>query len=151
MWPDWAILKVIGNNTSSKRSPNDCQILGYFEKPHSYVKTSLATFGKNWATLSSNIWSHCLTQSISSSLAHVLSLSLSLAFARRRSAQSEAIFMLSGRNNTLKHGHISLERTAKIIREEFGLDISIFPSFLFMGNQVSEDKLMRTLLGRPML
>ena len=36
--------------------------LGYFEKPHFYVKTALATFkatfGKNWATFYSNIWSH---------------------------------------------------------------------------------------------
>ena len=36
--------------------------LGYFEKPHFYVKTALAifwaTFGKNWATFNSNIWSH---------------------------------------------------------------------------------------------
>ena len=36
--------------------------LGYFEKPHSYVKTALNTFlatrGKNWATFNLNIWSH---------------------------------------------------------------------------------------------
>ena len=38
--------------------------LGYFEKSHSYIKTALAifwvTFGKNWVTFYSNIWSHCL-------------------------------------------------------------------------------------------
>ena len=43
--------KVLGN------------FLGYFEKPHSDVKTALAsywaTFGeKNWATFYSNVWSH---------------------------------------------------------------------------------------------
>ena len=44
--------------------------LGYFEKPHSYVKTSLAslgaTFGKNWATFYANIWSHCAYDRLSS-------------------------------------------------------------------------------------
>ena len=37
--------------------------LGYFEKPHFYVKTAVATywvtFGNSWATCFSNIWSHC--------------------------------------------------------------------------------------------
>ena len=36
--------------------------LGHLEKPNSYVKTAVAnswvTFGKIWATLYSNIWSH---------------------------------------------------------------------------------------------
>ena len=38
-------------------------ILGYFEYPHSYVKTAVATFwatlGNIWATFYFNIWSHC--------------------------------------------------------------------------------------------
>ena len=37
---------------------------GYFEKPHSFVKTNVATswvtFGNIWATYYSNIWSHCV-------------------------------------------------------------------------------------------
>ena len=56
-------LKVLGNWISSKRSPNVLQLFGYFEKPHFFVKTALATFwatfGKNWATFFSNIWSRC--------------------------------------------------------------------------------------------
>ena len=53
-------LKVLGNWISSKRSPNDWQLFGCFEKPHSFVKTAFwATFGKYWATFFSNIWSYC--------------------------------------------------------------------------------------------
>ena len=57
-------LKLIGNNLSSKRSPNDWQLFGLFQKFHSFIKTALAifwvTFGKNWVTFYSNIWSHSL-------------------------------------------------------------------------------------------
>ena len=48
MWLDWAIFDILGNNIFNKRIPNDWQLLGLFWKPHSYVKTSLATF---WATI----------------------------------------------------------------------------------------------------
>ena len=55
--------KVLGNKIASKRGQMIGNFLGYFEKPHSYAKTALgtfwATFGKNWATFNSNIWSHC--------------------------------------------------------------------------------------------
>ena len=44
-------LKFLGNKISNKSSPN---FLGYFEKPHFYVKTAVATFGATfgiiWAT-----------------------------------------------------------------------------------------------------
>jgi len=33
---------------------------GYFENPHSYLKTAVATFGQFWATFYFKIWSHCL-------------------------------------------------------------------------------------------
>ena len=48
VWLDWAIFDILGNNIFNKRIPNDWQLLGLFWKPHSYVKTSLATF---WATI----------------------------------------------------------------------------------------------------
>ena len=51
-------LKVLCNKISSKTS----NFFGYFEKPHSYVKTCMATswvtFGNIWATFYSNIWSY---------------------------------------------------------------------------------------------
>ena len=55
--------KVLGTKISSKEAQTIGNFLGYFEKPHSDVKTALAsywaTFGeKNWATFYSNIWSH---------------------------------------------------------------------------------------------
>ena len=57
--------------------------LGYFEKPHSYVKTSLAslgaTFGKNWATFYSDIWSHCSRRTYNN--AHIGGLSGALVWA----------------------------------------------------------------------
>ena len=55
---DWAIFE----SYLAKEAQMIGNFLGYFEKPHSYVKTTLATFwatfGKNWATFFSNIWSH---------------------------------------------------------------------------------------------
>ena len=64
VWQIGQFLKLIGNNLSSKRSPNDWQLFGLFQKFHSFIKTALAifraTFGKNWVTFYSNIWSYCL-------------------------------------------------------------------------------------------
>ena len=63
-WKFWVIFltkvaQIIGN------------VLGYFVKPHSYVKTVVATFwatfGNIWATFYSNNWSHCSDSSISTS------------------------------------------------------------------------------------
>ena len=48
MWPDWATLKILGDKNSNKNGQKDVQLLGYFVKPHSYVKTVLATI---WAFL----------------------------------------------------------------------------------------------------
>ena len=49
---DWAIFE----SYLAKEAQMIGNFLGYFEKPHSYVKTALATFwatfGKNWATFS---------------------------------------------------------------------------------------------------
>ena len=56
-------LKVLGNKISSKSSQIIGNFLGYFEYPHSYVKTAVATFwatlGNIWTTFYFNIWSHC--------------------------------------------------------------------------------------------
>ena len=61
MWPDWAIFKALGDKISSKRSPTDWQLLGCFEKPHSFVKATLSTlwstFGKFGLLFDSNVWS----------------------------------------------------------------------------------------------
>ena len=57
-------LKFLATKFQSKEAQIIGNLLGYFEKPHSYVKTALATFwatvGKNLATFISNIWLHCL-------------------------------------------------------------------------------------------
>ena len=63
VWPDWAIFwKFLATKILAKEAQIIGNFLGYLEKPHSYVKTALATFctsfGKNWATFYSNIWSH---------------------------------------------------------------------------------------------
>ena len=61
VWPDWAIFKALGDKISSKRSPTDWQLLGCFEKPHSFVKATLSTlwstFGKFGLLFDSNVWS----------------------------------------------------------------------------------------------
>ena len=55
-------LKVVGDITSIKSSPNYWQLFGLFWKPHTFVKTYVATswvtFENIWATFYSNIWSH---------------------------------------------------------------------------------------------
>ena len=55
-------LIVIGDKISIKSSSNYWHLFGYFEKPHSFVKTYAATsrvaFGNIWATFYSIIWSH---------------------------------------------------------------------------------------------
>ena len=38
--------KVLGNKIASKRGQMIGNFLGYFEKPHSYAKTALGTFGQ---------------------------------------------------------------------------------------------------------
>ena len=57
------VLKFLETTFLAKEAQMIGNFLGYFEKPHSYVKTALATFwatfGKNWATFYSNIWSLC--------------------------------------------------------------------------------------------
>ena len=40
-------LKVLGDKICNKSSPNYYQLFGLFEKPHSYVKTAVAT---SWVT-----------------------------------------------------------------------------------------------------
>ena len=48
----------------TKVAPIISNFLGYFGKPHSYVKTAMDTFwatvGKNWPSFYSNSWSHWL-------------------------------------------------------------------------------------------
>ena len=54
--------KFLATKILAKEAQMIGNFLGYLEKPYSYVKTALATFctsfGKNWATFYSNIWSH---------------------------------------------------------------------------------------------
>ena len=49
-------LKFLTTKFQAKEAQMIGNFLGYFEKPHSYVKTALATFlatfGKNWTTFS---------------------------------------------------------------------------------------------------
>ena len=56
-------LKVLGGKLLTKVSHIISNFLGYFEKPHNYIKTATATswvtFGNIWATFYSNIWSNC--------------------------------------------------------------------------------------------
>jgi hypothetical protein len=47
--------------------------------------------------------------------------------------------VLSGRNNTLKHGHISLEQAAKIIRLEFFLTTPFVLFFFFIYVKPSQE------------
>ena len=60
VWPDCAILKFFARFFLTKVA-QIIKFLGYFEKPHSYVKTAVATswvtFGNIWATFYC-IWSH---------------------------------------------------------------------------------------------
>ena len=51
--------KFLATKFLAKEAQMIGNFLGYFEKPHSYAKTALATFGKNCAIFYSNIWSHC--------------------------------------------------------------------------------------------
>ena len=50
------VLKFLETTFLAKEAQMIGNFLGYFEKPHSYVKTALATFwatfGKNWTTFS---------------------------------------------------------------------------------------------------
>ena len=50
------VLKFLETTFLAKEAQMIGNFLGYFEKPHSYVKTALATFlatlGKNWASFS---------------------------------------------------------------------------------------------------
>ena len=54
--------KFLATKFLAKEAQIICNFLGYFEIPHSHVKTALATFwatfGKFRATFYSNIWSH---------------------------------------------------------------------------------------------
>ena len=54
--------KVLTTKFQAKEAQMIGNFLGYFEKLHSCVKSELATFattfGKNWATFNSIIWSH---------------------------------------------------------------------------------------------
>ena len=58
------LLKLQGDKKFTKVAKMIGNFLGYFEKPDSYVNTAASTFwttfGENWATVYSNIWSHCL-------------------------------------------------------------------------------------------
>ena len=62
MRPDWAILKVFRNKFPYKRSQIICRKLGLFGKTPLFKENLpsqlFATFGQNWATCYSNIWSH---------------------------------------------------------------------------------------------
>ena len=55
-------LKFLATKFVGKEGQMIGNFLGNFEKPHSCVKTALATFwaalSKNWASFYSNIWSH---------------------------------------------------------------------------------------------
>ena len=55
------ILKVLGRKFSHKTSPNRLgDIFWLFTKHQLWVKSTIDTFWKIWATLYSNIWSHWL-------------------------------------------------------------------------------------------
>ena len=62
VWPDWEIFDSSLPQNLEQKLLNCLVFFCYFEKPHFYVKITLATFratfGYNWATFHSNIWSH---------------------------------------------------------------------------------------------
>ena len=52
-------LKFLATKFLPKEAQNNWQLLGYFEKPHSWKNDYFGgKFWKNWATFYSNIWSH---------------------------------------------------------------------------------------------
>ena len=55
-------LKFLTTKFQAKEAQMIGNFLGYFEKPHSYVKKCIGyfwgNFSKKWATFNSNIWSH---------------------------------------------------------------------------------------------
>ena len=82
--------------------------LGYFEKPHSYVKTALATFWatfgeKNWATFFSNIGSHCLRRVHNAcSIRFIFIIHKSKAAAAKFDCKSGKVFFLGGGDLKMK-------------------------------------------------
>ena len=58
VWPDWAILKDLGNNFSYKSSTNICALFKTYFLSKNFCGYLLVTTWK-MATFDSNIWSHC--------------------------------------------------------------------------------------------